>query len=138
MIPVGEGENRASVTLLRRDLFDARFQLIAEDSEHTGSSDEENVLPTAASNRSKDIADGKTVLDTLSFVDNPSDLVPGVYEGGLKTWECSLDLVETLFNLSSGSRLSREVKGKRVLEVCDYPVSFIYAPDHHTQIHLPY
>lgn len=135
---MGEGENRTSVTLLRRDLFDARFQLIAEDNEQA-SSDEEQGLSTSESNRSKDIADGKTRPDALSFVDNPSDLVPGLYEGGLKTWECSLDLVESLFNLSSGSRLSREVIGKRVLEVCDYPDSFVYAPaDHHTQTHSAY
>ncbi|CAM9702137.1 unnamed protein product [Scytosiphon promiscuus] len=30
-----------------------------------------------------------------------SDLVPGIYEGGLKVWEASLDLVEHLFSSSS-------------------------------------
>lgn len=25
-----------------------------------------------------------------------SDLIPGVYEGGLKTWECSIDLVASI------------------------------------------
>ena len=39
----------------------------------------------------KDSAEGP-VEDALSFLDAPSDLVPGVYEGGLKTWECSIDL----------------------------------------------
>ena len=49
----------------------------------------------------------------LDFLDAPSDLVPGVYEGGLKTWECSLDLVEHLHDLQS----SLSFAGKRVLEV---------------------
>ena len=32
-----------------------------------------------------------------------SDLVPGVYEGGLKVWEASLDLVEYLVYPKEGS-----------------------------------
>jgi hypothetical protein len=63
-IPLANGQN---LTLLRRDLFDARFQLISE---------------TSAVETSCD----------LDFIDAPSDIVPGVYEGGLKTWECSADL----------------------------------------------
>lgn len=136
MIPVGEGKNRTSVTLLRRDLFDARFQLMAQDNAQDSSKDEQG-LPTETSNlsSSKDIGNGKIERDALSFVDNPFDLVPGVYEGGLKTWECSLDLVESLFNLFPGAKLSRQVKGKRMLEVCDYPFSFRRVPaDYNTQM----
>lgn len=48
-------------------MFDVRFQLISES-------------PTAETS------------DELEFIDAPSDIVPGVYEGGLKTWECSADL----------------------------------------------
>ena len=58
------------MALSRRDLFDARFQLISTDD--GGRTDE---APSG-----------------VDFVDAPSDLVPGVYEGGLKTWECSIDL----------------------------------------------
>ncbi|KAH9005628.1 hypothetical protein EDB86DRAFT_3177905 [Lactarius hatsudake] len=54
-------------TLVRRDLFDARFQLLAQ---------------------------GRDAQAAL--VDAPADLVPGVYEGGLKTWECALDLAAYL------------------------------------------
>ncbi|KAK7001305.1 hypothetical protein R3P38DRAFT_3048434 [Favolaschia claudopus] len=88
LIPLSSGK---SVTLSRRDLFDARFQLISEGTDDT------------------DAAPG------LDFLDAPSDLVPGVYEGGLKTWECSLDLVGYLASLpdSSETRLS----GKRILEI---------------------
>jgi hypothetical protein len=64
-----------SVTLSRRDLFDARFQLLAQADE--------------------DKAEEK---DELRFVDAPSDLVRGVYEGGLKTWECSVDLAGYLLD----------------------------------------
>jgi len=42
-----------------------------------------------------------------------SDLIPGVYEGGVKTWECAYDLVATLL-----SYLPTDCTGLRVLEVC--------------------
>lgn len=54
--------------------------------------------------------------DALGFLDAPSDLVPGVYEGGLKTWECSLDLAECLHR-SIGGNPGHNLKGKRILEV---------------------
>lgn len=46
-----------------------------------------------------------------------SDLVPGKYEGGLKLWEGSLDLVKTLNSDIKEDRLLLE--GKRVLEDVD-------------------
>ena len=69
--------------MARRDLFDARFQLMSQ-------TDDE-------------------------FLDAPSDLVPGVYEGGLKTWECSLDLVNYLDEIKDTEQ--RRLNGKRILEV---------------------
>lgn len=92
MIPTGR---TGPVTLARRDLFDARFQLISTED--------------ASEPRANDIKDPTQALE---FLDTPSDLVPGVYEGGLKTWECSLDLVDYLDGIDSG-----DVRGKRVLEV---------------------
>ncbi|KAI3946940.1 hypothetical protein MKW98_003503 [Papaver atlanticum] len=44
-----------------------------------------------------------------------SDLVPGKYEGGLKLWEGSLDLVKTLHSEIHGGKLS--LNGKRALEL---------------------
>ncbi|KAI8557872.1 hypothetical protein RHMOL_Rhmol04G0044500 [Rhododendron molle] len=44
-----------------------------------------------------------------------SDLVPGKYEGGLKLWEGSLDLVKSLKSELQDERLS--LNGKRVLEL---------------------
>ncbi|EMD34673.1 hypothetical protein CERSUDRAFT_97259 [Gelatoporia subvermispora B] len=95
------------VALSRRDLFDARFQLISGEGaeEDDGSEDK----PPA-----------------LEFVDAPSDLVPGVYEGGLKTWECSLDLVDCLDKTYEGN-VSERLKGKRVIELgCGTAVPTMY------------
>jgi len=77
---------RGPVTLIRRDLFDARFQLMDSDE------------------------------SSLGFFDNPSDLIPGVYEGGLKTWECSLDLVDYLDSLRDQPQF-QGFSGRRILEV---------------------
>ena len=95
-----------TVVLPRRDLFDARFQLISSED----ATDTENP------------ASGHSDID---FLDAPSDLVPGVYEGGLKTWECSLDLVDCLSS-TYGPDIGTELRRKRVLEVSSFPsVSFI-------------
>jgi protein-histidine N-methyltransferase len=93
-----------SLTLVRRDLFDARFQLISEDGKTAENNPDvsEQTQPTSAS--------------ALEFIEAPSDLVPGVYEGGLKTWECSIDLVNYLDGLEDGS-IQRDIHGKRILEV---------------------
>lgn len=88
--------NGTALTLARRDLFDARFQLISE-----GTGDQE-VLGQAK------------LMSALQFLENPSDLVPLVYEGGLKTWECSLDLVTYL---SGTSYCINPNKRMRILEV---------------------
>ncbi|KAJ6594582.1 hypothetical protein B0H19DRAFT_1096127 [Mycena capillaripes] len=104
-IPISS--NQKNFPLARRDLFDARFQLISE-----GRGDEppsETPAPTSA----------------LDFLDAPSDLVPGVYEGGLKTWECSLDLVGYLNGLGDPSR--SYFSGKRILEVgCGTGIPSVY------------
>ena len=50
-------------------------------------------------------------LDILTATKNSSDLIPSIYEGGLKIWECSLDLVGYLIE----RRI--EFEGKRVLEI---------------------
>ncbi|KAG8719601.1 hypothetical protein FRC08_002467 [Ceratobasidium sp. 394] len=75
----------------RRDLFDVRMQLIASDEE------EQNKANQA-----------------IDFISRPSDLVPRVYEGGLKTWECSLDLAEYVVGSWSGIGA---LQGKRTVEL---------------------
>ncbi|KAJ7879478.1 hypothetical protein B0H14DRAFT_2708748 [Mycena olivaceomarginata] len=114
LIPLSS--SRKSVTLARRDLFDARFQLISE-----GHGDEPPVETPAP-----------TSTSALGFLDAPSDLVPGVYEGGLKTWECSLDLVDSSY-----------FSGKRVLEVgCGtgipsvYLLSYLFSENSNVNAHV--
>lgn len=96
-IPVDEGTGSV-LTLSRRDLFDARFQLISE-----SASTPLNVSAEKAQ-------------DNLQFVEAPSDLIPGLYEGGLKTWECSIDLASQMVNLL-GPHIAESLQKKRILEV---------------------
>jgi protein-histidine N-methyltransferase len=57
----------------------------------------------------------KLGIHDLEYIDAPSDVIPNVYEGGLKTWECSIDLVEHLSaSVDYNPRLLRE---KSILEV---------------------
>ncbi|KAG8739941.1 hypothetical protein FRC10_004968 [Ceratobasidium sp. 414] len=80
----------------RRDLFDVRMQLISSEAQaNEGEQDKAN----------------QTVID---FTSRPSDLMPRVYEGGLKTWECSLDLAEYVVSPQSGIV---ELQGKRIIEL---------------------
>ncbi|XP_031247845.1 histidine protein methyltransferase 1 homolog [Pistacia vera] len=54
-----------------------------------------------------------------------SDLVPGVYEGGLKLWEGSLDLVKALCSDAENGNIS--FTGKRVLELgCGHGIPGIF------------
>ncbi|GJJ12656.1 hypothetical protein Clacol_006900 [Clathrus columnatus] len=87
----------SATTLYRRDLFDARYQLISED---------DDSIPTDDRNNDN---------ENLLFIDAPSDLMPGVYEGGLKTWECSLDLAGYLASLD----LDRSVIGNDELSILE-------------------
>ncbi|KAI9061641.1 hypothetical protein FKP32DRAFT_1594434 [Trametes sanguinea] len=114
--------SRRNIVISRRDLFDARFQVIASD---------EDTKQTS----------GKSDLD---FLDAPSDLVPGVYEGGLKTWECSLDLVDCLDSIYE-TDVARHLKGKRVLELgCGTAIPSLYLlqalfsaePDPNSNVHV--
>jgi hypothetical protein len=59
----------------------------------------------------------KTQADE-QYVDAETDLIPGTYEGGLKTWEGGVDLVEVLeeYDGRTGKLLDRVI-GKRVIEV---------------------
>ena len=115
--PLDQG-SYGSITLPRRDLYDARYQIITDD-------------PTAAEECCEDkqhraklsCADAGKNEDELGFFDNPSDLVPGIYEGGLKTWECALSLVDHLDGLLYDQKRSSSegkplfIHGKRILEV---------------------
>ncbi|KAL1675964.1 hypothetical protein EV122DRAFT_280625 [Schizophyllum commune] len=122
-IPLASGRR---LILARRDLFDARYQLIAE---------AEVSLPNEVPTGEASAADGAPAdpTRTPAFLDAPSDLVPGLYEGGLKTWECSLDLVDYLDGLQAGEGTSSDATassgwaGKRVLEIgCGTAIPSLY------------
>lgn len=71
---------RNHTVLYRRELFDVKHQLMSE----AGDGDEDSV--------ELDILIGET----------SEDLRKNVYEGGLKSWECSIDVVDYLSELKSG------------------------------------
>ncbi|KAF5348731.1 hypothetical protein D9758_006815 [Tetrapyrgos nigripes] len=108
-LTISSQEPGKTIHLARRDLFDARFQLISDGTGAPEGDEKQNSEPKSA----------------LAFLETPSDLVPGVYEGGLKTWECSLDLAEYLDGLKQKHGFS--VLGKRVLEIgCGTAVPSMY------------
>jgi 16S rRNA G527 N7-methylase RsmG len=62
-------------------------------------------------------------VDQCGFVDDlkRTDLISGVYEGGFKLWECSIDLVQYLVEENV------TLDGKHVLEVgCGHGIPGIY------------
>ena len=74
----------------RREIFDVRLQLLQEDG---NSSDQ--------------------VIDQLEN----SDLRAGVYEGGFKTWECSIDLASLLLDRGPRKDIDELVQCDQVVEV---------------------
>ncbi|KAG8831889.1 hypothetical protein FRC18_005809 [Serendipita sp. 400] len=53
-------------------------------------------------------------IKELAYIDAPSDVIPNIYEGGLKMWECSVDVVEYLTGLTD---FFSSFRGLNVLEV---------------------
>ncbi|KDN40971.1 hypothetical protein K437DRAFT_227051, partial [Tilletiaria anomala UBC 951] len=84
------------VILRRRDLFDARFQLLTA---HIDADNDED--------------------ETEAFaIDANTDLTPGVYEGGLKTWECSMDLISVLHDrFGNGEGAKHHLHGASILDI---------------------
>ncbi|KAJ2007162.1 hypothetical protein GGI02_003743 [Coemansia sp. RSA 2322] len=85
------GEQR----LWKRQIDDVQFQLAQQDDM---SDTEDSFIKRAISGGS-----------------NASDVIRGVYEGGLKTWECSMDLLSYL--VRHGDELQSVLSGARVLEI---------------------
>jgi protein-histidine N-methyltransferase len=78
--------------LYKRTLADVKFQMAEQDNLVDGDAD-------------------RDVVNMLDFSGN-SDLIKGVYEGGFKTWECSIDMVQYLSSLPQ-----EQINNKKVLEV---------------------
>jgi protein-histidine N-methyltransferase len=115
------GGSPRAVPIFRRDLFDARFQVLTSSTEHDDDDDDDDV-EEGTPRRQGAAAAAAAAQEEQTHVGAASDLLPGVYEGGLKTWECSLDLVAALDSLdrarteAAGEAWSW-LRGCRVLEV---------------------
>jgi protein-histidine N-methyltransferase len=79
-------------TLARREVFDIRTQLMAEDS-----ADHENE-------------------ELISGLEK-GDIKPNFYEGGFKTWECALDLARLVLS----EDLSHQDADQHIIEVRSSP-----------------
>ncbi|KAE8209743.1 hypothetical protein CF327_g6306 [Tilletia walkeri] len=103
--PLHPQQDRNTLHLARRDLFDARFQILHD------------------AHPPEDLEEGEN--NNLNLKDDPatqaaavgadSDLLPGLYEGGLKTWECAADLIAELDSRRSSGGL--EFRGKKIIEL---------------------
>lgn len=76
--------------LPRRELYDVRVQLIAEDE-----------------------AANDEILKDISN----SDIRSGVYEGGFKTWECSLDLASLILDRGPRKDIDELCQCDQIIEV---------------------
>ncbi len=94
-----ESPKGRTVTIPRRELFDIRLQLMAEDE------------PEA---------------ENLTF--DKSDLRTNVYEGGFKSWECSFDLARLLLDRGPRKDLDDLCRVDHVIEVSAIP-EFIHSMD---------
>ncbi|WWC68870.1 uncharacterized protein I206_102806 [Kwoniella pini CBS 10737] len=93
----------SSKSLLRRDLFDARFQLYNRP-DPSSSTDSQN-------QKANNQEEGE------EYVDAQTDLIPGLYEGGLKSWEGGVDLVEVINSIGDDQKVAEWASGSRILEV---------------------
>ncbi|KAK0569857.1 hypothetical protein OC861_000568 [Tilletia horrida] len=101
------------LVLARRDLFDARFQMLHHDSDISADNNNpsENLEPTS----DRQIGTmGIPGSSSSGAVGADSDLVPGVYEGGLKTWECASDLIAELHSRRQDAQLV--LPGSKIIE----------------------
>ncbi|KAI8322471.1 hypothetical protein GQ54DRAFT_259920 [Martensiomyces pterosporus] len=85
--------------LWKRQIDDVQFQLAQQDTMDDAEHGENSVIQQAMASGS-----------------NASDVIKGVYEGGLKTWECSIDLLNYLVAHSTGDSPMR-LANSRVLEI---------------------
>lgn len=82
--------------LWKRQIDDVKFQMAQQDAM------EESGEPNA-------------IVRAMAEDSNAADVIKGVYEGGLKTWECSMDLLRYL--VEHHSELCEILAGARVLDL---------------------
>ncbi|KAG0284330.1 hypothetical protein BGZ96_011291 [Linnemannia gamsii] len=106
------GTQKEVVTIYKRNLEDVKFQIIQEDDEFDEDKKQEK--------KEEGTITGPGGVEMLALA-GKSDLVKGVYEGGLKTWECALDLVAYLADQK------HNYDGQKVLELgCGSALPGIY------------
>ncbi|KAF9187054.1 hypothetical protein BGZ51_001575 [Haplosporangium sp. Z 767] len=114
------GKEKEVVTIYKRNLEDVKFQIAQEDDELD---DENNTVPAHSTSEAAGQEGARTGpggVEMLALA-GKSDLVKGVYEGGLKTWECALDLVAYL------AEQKESYDSKKVLELgCGSALPGIY------------
>ncbi|XP_055858957.1 histidine protein methyltransferase 1 homolog [Episyrphus balteatus] len=77
--------------------------------------------------------DTNTTKDITKAEESHSDLIPGVYEGGAKIWECTEDLIAYL----AINYPTEKIKSKRVLDLgCGSGVLGIYAHNAGALVHF--
>lgn len=99
LLDVNLGGDNESLPLPRRELWDVRVQLMAEDGTDTNASESEAGL-------------------------GEHDVKTGIYEGGFKSWESSVDLVKVLANERVNEALAQEPCV--LIEVRMSPVLFMF------------
>ncbi|WWC59857.1 uncharacterized protein I303_102419 [Kwoniella dejecticola CBS 10117] len=110
-----------SKPLLRRDLFDARFQLYNRPDPTSFH------INNGTGDRSTEPGQGQDTDDGEEYVDAQTDLIPGLYEGGLKSWEGGVDLVEVISSVGDDEAVASWASGARILEVgCGTALPTIY------------
>ncbi|KAH9822435.1 hypothetical protein DFH28DRAFT_1092416 [Melampsora americana] len=133
-IKINTTPNDLTKSIWRRDLYDAKYQTYVDPEAQSDSStedeDEEKMrfrtefesnqnTKEKLKNTSKDPTRSNEHVQSL--LNAPSDLVPGIYEGGFKTWESSLDLIQHFsklnLNLSNHLQKFQERKPLKVLEI---------------------
>ncbi|KAJ2508948.1 hypothetical protein IWW47_000305 [Coemansia sp. RSA 2052] len=82
--------------LWKRQIDDVQFQLAQQDDMVDGAED-------------------SAIKQAMAEGSSAADVIKGVYEGGLKTWECSMDLLGYL--VEHGDELRDALSGARVLEI---------------------
>jgi protein-histidine N-methyltransferase len=104
------------IIIPHRDLYDARFQIISEGALSDEEDEENDGMETEETPQSSTlpplILDRRNHPRDLEYIDAPSDVIPNIYEGGLKTWECCIDVVGYLSQLEG-----LPFRGRAVLEV---------------------
>jgi protein-histidine N-methyltransferase len=98
-----------AVRLPRRDLFDVRLQLMAEDPDPSTSSTHSSTSASASSST--------TTTNNAPLGLNESDVQTNIYEGGYKTWECSIDLLKFLLDRGPRKDLDDMARVHHVIEM---------------------